>query len=47
MIGACPSTLATDALARDVLAGADCLIQTQVEQGYAALLAPGAASPPR
>lgn len=41
MIGACPSTLATDALARDVLAGADCLIQTQVEQGYAALLAPG------
>lgn len=41
MIGACPSTIDSTALARDVLAGADCLIQTQVEQGYAALLAPG------
>lgn len=41
MIGACPSTIAPDALARDVLASADCLIQSQVEAGYAALLAPG------
>ena len=41
MIGACDSGIAADALARDVLATADCLIATQVEQGYAALLAPG------
>ena len=41
MIGACPTTIAPDALARDVLASADCLIQSQVEAGYAALLAPG------
>ncbi len=41
MIDACPSAIAADALARDVLASADCLIAGQVEQGYATLLAPG------
>lgn len=41
MIGACPSGIAADALARDVLASADCLISGQVQQGYATLLAPG------
>ena len=40
MIGACDVGISPDTLARDVLASADCLIQTQVEQGYAALLAP-------
>jgi type IV secretion system protein VirB6 len=43
MITACPSGIAADALARDVLASADCLIASQVEQGYATLLAPGGA----
>jgi type IV secretion system protein VirB6 len=43
MITACPSGIAADALARDVLASADCLIAGQVEQGYATLLAPGGA----
>lgn len=41
MIDACASTLTGDTPLRDVLAGADCMIQGQVEQGYAALLAPG------
>ncbi len=41
MIGSCPSTIAADALARDVLASADCLIASEVQQGYATLLAPG------
>ena len=41
MIGACPTTIASDALATDVLGAADCLITTQVQQGYTALLAPG------
>ena len=41
MIDACPSAVAADALARDVLASADCLIAGEVQQGYAALLAPG------
>ena len=41
MIDACPSAIAADALARDVLASADCLIAGEVQQGYAALLAPG------
>ena len=40
MIGACPS-VAGDTLARDVMASADCLIAGQIQQGYAALLAPG------
>lgn len=43
MITSCPSAIAADALARDVLASADCLIAGQVEQGYATLLAPGGA----
>ena len=41
MIGACPTSIAADALARNVLASADCLIGSEVEQGYATLLAPG------
>lgn len=41
MIGPCPVTIYPDTLARDVLDSADCLIATQVQQGYAALLAPG------
>ena len=41
MIGSCPASIAADALARDVLASADCLIGNQVQQGYANLLAPG------
>ncbi|TRW17516.1 type IV secretion system protein [Glacieibacterium frigidum] len=41
MIDACAATFTGDTPLRDVLAGADCLIRTQVEQGYAALLAPG------
>lgn len=41
MIDACAATLTGETPLRDVLAGADCLIRTQVEQGYAALLAPG------
>ncbi len=41
MIDNCPSGIAADALVRDVLASADCLIAGQVEQGYASLLAPG------
>ena len=41
MIAACPSTIATGALARDVIASADCLIGSEVQQGYATLLAPG------
>lgn len=41
MIGSCAATIASDALATDVLSAADCLIANQVEQGYAALLAPG------
>lgn len=40
MIGTCPA-IAADALAQGVLASADCLIASQVEQGYAGLLAPG------
>ncbi len=40
MIGNCP-VVAADTLARDMSASADCLIATQVEQGYASLLAPG------
>ncbi len=43
MIEACPSRIAADALARDVLASADCLIAEHVQQGYATLLAPGGA----
>ena len=41
MINACPAGIAADALARDVLASADCLIASQVHDGYATLLAPG------
>ncbi len=41
MIGTCPATIDPQALARDVLASADCLIAGQVQQGYASLLAPG------
>jgi type IV secretion system protein VirB6 len=41
MIVSCPSGIAADTLARDVLASADCLIAAQVQQGYATLLAPG------
>ena len=41
MIGPCPAGIAPETLARDVLASADCLIAGQVQQGYAALLAPG------
>lgn len=40
MIGAC-APVGTPSLARDVLAGTDCLISTQIEAAYAALLAPG------
>ncbi len=40
MISNCPA-IAADALARGVLDSADCLIASQVEQGYAGLLAPG------
>ena len=41
MIAPCPTGIDPATLARDVLASADCLISAQVEQGYAALLAPG------
>ena len=41
MIAACPTGIDPATLARDVLVSADCLIATQVEQSYAALLAPG------
>lgn len=40
MIGACAPS-GSPSLARDVLAGADCLISTQIEAAYAALLTPG------
>lgn len=40
MIGTCPA-IDAGALAPDVLASADCLIATQVQQSYASLLAPG------
>ncbi len=43
MSGPCPSSIAADALARDVLASADCLIAGQIQDGYATLLAPGGA----
>ena len=41
MSGACVT--ATGALARDVLASADCLIESRIADGYNALLAPGGA----
>ena len=43
MIAACPSGITSDTLARDVLATADCLIGSEVQQSYATLLAPGGA----
>jgi type IV secretion system protein VirB6 len=39
-MGSCDTTIAANALARDVLASADCMITTHSAQGYAALLAP-------
>lgn len=41
MIANCLANGSAPSLARDLLAGADCLISGQVAQGYAALLAPG------
>ena len=43
MITACPTGITGASLARDALAGVDCVIGGQVESGYAALLAPGGA----
>ena len=41
MTPACSTAITTANLARDVLASTDCMIAGGVEQGYAALLAPG------
>ncbi|MGI4879522.1 MAG: type IV secretion system protein, partial [Janthinobacterium lividum] len=41
MIAGCAAASTAPVLARDILAGADCLISGQIEQGYSALLAPG------
>ena len=41
MIQVCTLPSSGDALAREALAGVDCLISNQVEGGYAALMAPG------
>ncbi|MBC7520669.1 MAG: hypothetical protein H7268_06200, partial [Sandarakinorhabdus sp.] len=41
MIAVCATPANSASLARDALASADCLSGTQVEAGYAALMAPG------